>query len=106
MLDTGVEVFFVFAHNHHVNSRVFGADKRRISYVGPHVGKQAQHFAGGYAQASEPSALRGGDEGFQKNFCSAERFPGFGRDAGSVAAQIYFLADVNGLDGELRSARL
>ena len=80
VLDAGVEVLFVFAHDHDVHRRVLGADERVIGDAGPNVGIESEGLSGGDVQALVTPALRRGNGSFEENFGAPERFPGVGLD--------------------------
>ena len=87
VFDAGVEVLFVFAHDHHVHVGMLGVDEGVVGDARPHVGVLAQRLAGGDVQALEAAALRRGDGGLEKDLGAQQRFPGTRFDAGGIAAQ-------------------
>ena len=52
VLDAGVQILFVFAHDHHVHARMLGLDVRVIGDAGPHVGVKAERLARGDVERS------------------------------------------------------
>ena len=58
VFDSGIQVLFVFAHDHHVHIRVLRLDERVIGDARPHVGILAKGLARGDVQALEAAALR------------------------------------------------
>ena len=105
VFDAGVQILLVLAHDHHVHVGMLGVDERVIGNARPHVGIQAQGLAGGHVEALEAAALRRGDGSLQKDFGAQERRPGAGFNAGRVAAQIDFFANLDGFDLQSRAGR-
>ena len=106
ILDAGVEILFVLAHDDDVHAGMLGVDERVIGDAGAHVGVEAERFAGGDVEALETAALRRGDGRFQENLGAAQGVPGAGLDAGGVAAQVDLLADLDGFDVKARAGGL
>ena len=98
ILDTRVEILFVFADDDDVHAGMLGADERVIRHARPDVGVEAEHLARGDVEALVAAALRGGDGSFQEHLGAAQRIPGAGRDAGGVAGEVNLLADFDGVD--------
>jgi len=105
ILNAGVQILFVLAHDHDVHIRVLGVDERVIGDAWPHIRVLAQRLARGHIEALESAALRRGDGRFEKDFGAQERIPRTRFYAGGVAAQVNLLANLNGLDLESRASR-
>jgi hypothetical protein len=69
-----------------------------------HVGVEPQLLARGDVEALESAALRGGNGRFVEDLGATERIPSAGIDTGGIAAQVDFLADLDGFNFELGSA--
>ena len=106
MLDAGIEVFLVLAHDDDVHLGMLGVDVRVIGHARPHVGVEPERLARGDVEALEPAALRRRDRRFQEYLGAAQRLPRARLDAGAVAAQVDLLADLNGLDVDARAGLL
>ena len=94
VLDTGIEILFIFTNDHDVHNRMFGIDEGMIGNAGANVGVKAQRLANGHVQALVAATLGRGNGRFKKDFCAAQRFPGAGLNTRTIAGQINFLADI------------
>src|SRR6476659_977266 len=68
-----------------------------IRHARPDVGIEAEHLARGDVEALVSAALRRGDGGLQEDLGAAERVPGAGRNAGSIAGKVNLFANVDGV---------
>ena len=65
VLDAGVGVFLVLAHDHHVHAGVAGIDEGMVGHAGPHIGVEPERLADGDVEALVAAALRRGDRAFE-----------------------------------------
>ena len=105
MLDAGVGVFLVLAHDDHVHARLQAADIGCVRHAGPHVGVQSQRLAQGHVDALVAAALWRGDRAFQENASPVDRFPRIRCDSACKAALVYCLANLDGLEVKLSIRR-
>src|SRR6185437_2353787 len=94
MLDTGVEIFFVFTNDHDVHDRMLGLYKRMIGNTRANISEEAERLTHGDVKTLEAAALGRGDRRLKKNFGATQRIPGAGLDTRSVSGQVNLLADV------------
>ncbi len=97
VLDTGVEVLLILAHDHQVHGRVFGLHEGRVGHAGADVGVEAERLAGGHVEALVAATLRGGDRRLEEDLGPPQGFPGLGSDAGQFAALVHGFADFDHL---------
>ena len=97
VLDAGVQVLFVLAHDDHVHRGVACGHEGGQCQAGPDVGVQAQRFAQRDVQAFVPAALRRADRGLEQHLRATDAGPGLGGNARVVSAQVDGLADVDEL---------
>ncbi len=106
VLDAGIQVLFVLAHDHDVHLRMPGGDERRVRSAGPHVGVEPERLAHGDVEALEPAALGGGDRRLVEHARAPQRLPGAGLDSRADALRVDLLADLDRLHFELRAGGL
>ena len=85
MLNSGVEILFVFPNGHYIHIRMAGVDKGIITVAAPSIGIKPQGFPKGNVQAFIPTALRGGDWPLKEYFVLFNCVPGGIRYAGCYA---------------------
>ena len=100
VLDAGVEILFVLAHNHEIHLRMLGVDVGVVRNARANVGVEAERLAGRDVEALEAAALRRRDRRFEEHFGASQRIPGAGFDADAHAALIDLFADFDGFDVE------
>ena len=103
MLDTCVQILFIFADNDQVQLRKVARHERRIRFRGANIGEQAHGFADCYVEAFIAAALRRSDWTFEEDFMFAEYVPRFGGDARAMAFEVETLADADSFVVELRA---
>ena len=77
-----------------------------VGDAGPDVGVEAEGLARRDVQALEAAALGRRDRGLEEDLRAPQRFPRLGRDAGAVAGEVDFFADLDLLDREARAGGL
>ena len=100
VLDAGVGVLLVFAHNHHIHLGMLGPDIGIITQAGADIGIEPESLAGGDVERLETPALRCGDGGLEKNPGAPQGIPRRRLNPGRIAAQIDLLSDFDLLDVE------
>src|SRR6202167_2304014 len=78
ILDAGVAIFFVLAHDHQVHARMQRVDERVIRNAWAYIGIEAERVAGGDVHALEAAAVRRGDGGLQEHRGAAQGLPSAG----------------------------
>jgi len=71
VLDTCVEVFFIFADDDQIHDRMLGPHVGAVAHAGAHIGIKAQRLAGGHIDALEARSLWRRQRGFVEDFGGA-----------------------------------
>ncbi len=93
VFDSSVEVFFVFANDDDVHAIWAAGEGGVVGDAGANIGEESKGFADRYVEGFESPALGGGNGGFEKDFGSAEGFPGFFGDSGGVSGEVDGFSD-------------
>ena len=104
MLNASIQILFVFPHDHHVHLGMQRVHIRRIAHAGAHVGIQAHGFSHRDVQAFVAAARGRGNRRFEEYLGAPQALPGAVFNAGTVATEINFLANVYRLRCNLRAS--
>ena len=106
MLNPGVEVFLIFAHDDHVHLRKVRRHIGRVGQAGPHICIEPQGLAQCHIQAFHAATQRRGDRRFEQQAGCRDVIPSRWRDSRSVASAIKLLAQGNLTRGQSHSGSL
>ena len=106
VLDSGVQVLFVLAHDHHVEQRIRRLDIRRVCFDRTHVGEHRQALAQRHVEALVAPTAGSRDRSLEEHARLGEALPRAVGDAAFLACEVHLFADFDHVVFEIGACRV